>query len=189
MSSLLVWILFYFLILSKVIASPFLPEHLHAGRVEQVSSSPVQLANLGISRSVQQPDKCTIKLFSDNQDSLDSSFQTDTTGNFDSNDLENLHLNTPGTGNPSLKNSGKQPSKAPTVAFFDFFQKQPDHIPGPEPIDPCLDDDSMKSLCCDPNTIEYDGEGYIRKVHRCTACRHFLGLVLMETAVHMGSTL
>lgn len=161
-------VLFWALVHPTITASPFPSKILDSSGIEQASSSLVQITNLDTPGVLQQSDKDPVKSPSDHQDSLDSSFPTESSIALDINESEDL---SPRLGNPMLKLPGNLPLKVPKIAYLDFLQKETSITPGTTPTDPCPDHiDGIISLCCDPNTIEYDGDGIIRKVYGCTAC-------------------
>lgn len=174
-------VLFCALFLPTVTAGPFPSKILDSGGVEQASTSFVQIANLDTPGVLQQSDKDPVKSPSD-QDSLESSFPIEGSVALDNNESEDL---SPGLGNPTLEIPGNLPLKVPKIAYLDFLQKETSIIPGTNPTDPCPDHtDGIISLCCDPNTIEYDEDGIIRKVYGCTACMPLSNFLFSANCVH-----
>lgn len=161
-------VLFWALVHPTITASPFPSKILDSSGIEQASSSLVQITNLDTPGVLQQSDKDPVISPSDHQDSLESSFPTESSIALDINDSEDV---SPRLGNPMLKLPENLPLKVPKIAYLDFLQKETSITPGTTPTDPCPDHtDGIISLCCDPNTIEYDGDNIIRKVYGCTAC-------------------
>lgn len=176
MLSFLTWALFWALMFPNILAGPFPAEKTDSGGIEQVSSSLVQITNLDALGLLQQQDQNPVQNPSDNQEGLESSFPADKVVALGSNESEDF---SPGLKNPALEIPGNLPWKFPKIAYPDFIQRETPVTPGTNPKDPCPDHtDGIKSLCCDPTTIEYDKDGVIRKVYGCTACMPSLNLIV-----------
>lgn len=155
---LFVYVLLWMLILPTKMVGSFPSETAGYGNFEKAGSALVEQLNEDVHEDP-----------SNYQDGSDPFVPPGQSAALDYNESKDHPSNSLGFKNPlPMEITETLPFRAPSVAYLDFFRTQTKTIPGTEPKDPCSND--WKSLCCDPSTIEYDGEGYIKKVHRCTAC-------------------